>query len=137
VLQIPEGCTVTRSIMSLAIDTLTSSFDSMGVTCHAVLEEPWEGFDTALGATGIETITIKAEDVGADTVNMDITALVQPLVARREANSGFAIKASNEVFDLDFMRFWSHAQPDSGLRPRLVVDYIVPPAPPYSEVQQP
>ena len=136
--QIPEGATVTRSIMSFMIDVSASSFDSMGVKCHAILAEPWEGFDTSIGATGTETITIKDEDLEADsTLEMDITALVQPLVARQEANSGFAVKTSNEVFDLDFMRFWSHTQPDSGLRPRLVVDYILPPAPPYSEVHQP
>jgi hypothetical protein len=136
--QIPEGATVIQSVLSLVIDGSASSFDSMGVTCHAILEEPWEGFDTSIGATGIETITIKAEDLAADsTLQMDITALVQPLVARHEANSGFAVKASNEVFDLDFVRFWSNAQPDSGLRPRLVVDYVIPPAPPYAEVQQP
>ncbi len=136
---IPEGCTVTKSIMSLAMDTLTSSFDSMGVTCHAVLEEPWEGFDTSIGASGITTITVKADSmtICGGILEMDITALVQPLVAREEANSGFAVKASNEAFDLDFMRFWSHSQPDSALRPRLVVDYVIPPELPYSEVRQP
>jgi hypothetical protein len=136
--RIPEGSTVTQSIMSLVLDKAASSFDSMGVRCYAILEYPWEGFETSIGATGTETVTIKVDDLAADsTLEMDITPLVQPLVAREEANSGFAVRASNEVFDLDFMRFWSHAQPDTSLRPRLVVDYILPPTLPYSEAQQP
>ena len=135
--KIPDGSTVTRSIMSLNIDSETSSFDSMGVTCHAILDYPWEDFDTGIGATGISTITLQAGEAGTDTiVDMDITGLVQPLVARQEANLGFAVKASNELFDLDFMRFWSHTQPDSNLRPRLVIDYVLPPGIPYYEEEQ-
>jgi hypothetical protein len=134
--RIPRGATVTQSILSLVIDASTSSFDSMGVRCHAVVDTlPWSGFDVSIGATGTETVTILAERMEADsTLKMDITALVQPLVARQETNSGFTVKASNETFDLDFVRFWSHTQPDGMLRPTLVVDYILPPGLPYEEV---
>jgi hypothetical protein len=136
--EIPDGATVTQSMMTLVVDGAESSFDSLGVRCHAALEEPWDGFDTSIGASGTDVITVKYEDLEADsTLEFDITSLVQPLVARQEANSGFAVKASNEVFDLDFVRFWSHTQPDEVLRPRLVVDYLLPPTPPYSEVKQP
>jgi hypothetical protein len=76
--------------------------------------------------------------MGTDrTLKLDITGLVQPLVARQETNSGFAVKAASETFDLDFIRFWSHNQSDSSLRPTLVVDYILPPGLPYREVQAP
>jgi len=133
--RIPKGATVTRSIMNLVIDAAASSFDSMGVRCYAVVDTmPWSGFDTTIGATGTETVTILAENMGADrTLKMDITGLVQPLVARQETNSGFAIRASNETFDLDFVRFWSHTQPDTALRPSLTVDYVVAPGLPFSE----
>jgi hypothetical protein len=125
--------------MSLVIDASASSFDSMGVKCHAIVDTTeWSSFDVPIGATGTATVTILARNMGANrTVKMDITGLVQPLVARQETNLGFAIRASSETFDLDFIRFWSHGQPDTDLRPRLVVDYSLPPALPYSEVEQP
>jgi hypothetical protein len=133
---IPEGSTVSRSVMLLAVDSPASSFDSIGITCHAVLAYPWEDYDTRIGVSGTGTITIETDDLGADgTVDLDITGLVQPLVARDEINRGFAVKASNEAFDLDFVTFWSHLQPDRDLRPRLVVEYVLPPTPPYPEVK--
>lgn len=137
--QIPKGSTVTRSIMSLAIDSEASSFDSVGITCHAILDYPWEeGFQTTIGAAGISTITVESDTLESNaTVRMDVTGLVQPLVARLEQNSGLAVKTSNEVFDLDLMRFWSHAQPDSDLRPKLVIDYVLPPTLHHSEEDQP
>jgi hypothetical protein len=134
--RIPEGSTVTRSVMSLTLDSQASSFDSTGITCHAVLESPWDGFETQIGVSGIATVTLEADEIAADeTVDLDVTVLVQPLVARSENNRGFAVKTSNEIFDLDFLRFWSHRTPDGDLRPKLVVDYMLPPAPPYSEVE--
>jgi hypothetical protein len=137
--QIPKGSTVTRSMMSLAIDPEASSFDSMGITCHAILDYPWDdGFETTIGATGIPTITIESDTLESDvTVHMDVTGLLQPLVARIEQNSGLAVKASSEVFDLDFVRFWSPEQPDSDLRPRLIIDYVLPPALHHPQEEEP
>ena len=137
--RVPPGATVTQSTMSLVIDASGSSFDSIGVKCHAVIDTmPWSGFDTTIGATGTAAVTVLAKNMGAErTLKIDITGLVQPLVARQESNSGFAVKTASETFDLDFMRFWSHNQPDVERRPRLVIDYILPPEVPYSEVQQP
>jgi hypothetical protein len=132
--RIPEGSTVTKSVMSLTLDSLTSSFDSLGISCYAVVDTAWRGFDTKIGASGTGAITLKAGEIGDDrVVDMVITGLVQPLVARIESNRGFVIKPSNEVFALDFVRFWSHHQPDHYLRPRLVVDYVLPPDLPYPE----
>jgi hypothetical protein len=110
----------------------------MGITCHAVVDSVWSGFDTPIGASGTETITIMAEDLETDsTVSLNVTALVQPLAARLEDNLGFVVKTSNEIFDLDFLRFWSQSCPDTALRPSLEIDYTLPPAVPYSEVDQP
>lgn len=135
--RIPEGSTVTKSTMRLTLDPTASSFDSIGITCHAVLAYPWEGFATDIGATGIATVTLVPDEITDNIVEMDITALVQPLVAGIEKDRGFAVKASNEAFDLDFVSFWSHLRPEVDLKPRLVVDYTLPPASPYLEVEQP
>jgi hypothetical protein len=136
--QIPEGSTVTRSMMTLTVDPAASSFDSIGIACHAILDYPWDGFGTTIGVTGTAVVTLEAQAIGSEPqVKFDVKALVQPLVARQENNFGFAVRASNEVFDLDFVRFWSHLQPDSDLRPKLVIDYLLPPAIPYPEVGQP
>jgi hypothetical protein len=132
--RIPAGSTVTKSVMRLTADVSASSFDSIGIAAYAVLDTGWTGFDTKLGSRGTSTVTLEIGTVTTDNVvDMDVTALVQPLVARLENNAGFAIRAPNETYDLDFVGFWSNYQPDSVLSPRLVVDYVIAPALPDSE----
>jgi hypothetical protein len=135
---IPVGSTVTKCVLSLTIDPATSSFDSMGISCYAVVDTAWTGFDTKTGSAGAGTVTLEAGQVGDDNqVEMVITGLVQPLVARAETNRGFVIKPVNEALDLDFVRFWSHRQADPDLRPRLEVDYALPPDLPYQMEAKP
>ena len=42
----------------------------------------------------------------------------------------------SEKFDLDFARFFSQAYHVTGFVPKLVVDYVIPPAPPFPEEQE-
>ena len=133
---IPEGSTVTKCVLSLTIDPLSSSFDSMGISCYAVVDSAWTGFDTKTGAAGAGAVTLQAGETD-DVVEMVITGVVQPLVARTEVNRGFVIRSINEVLDLDFVRFWSHRQADPVLRPKLAVDYVLPPDLPYQAEDKP
>jgi hypothetical protein len=136
--EVPDGSTVTKSIISLTVDPAKSSFDSMGVICHGITDENWSGFDTPIGASGTGLVTIKIDEIATDsTLRMDITPLIQPLVAGREKNRGLVIKTPVETFDLDFVGFFSSSSPDSAVLPLLEIDSLVPPTPPYSEEPRP
>lgn len=131
---IPEGSTLARSVLVISPDLEHSSFDSMGVECHAVLDATWSGFDTRIGTSGAGLATlIPAELSGGEKIEMDITAILQDVVARTQPNYGLALKSPDERFDLDFARFFSASQPDTDLVPMLRVEYVLPPEPPYPE----
>jgi hypothetical protein len=136
--RIPVGSSVTRSVLVLSPNLEESSFDSMGVICHASLDATWHGFDTRIGASGTGLVTLKPDELaGGEKVEMTVTALIQPMVAGTQPNYGLVIRSPNETFDLDFVRFFSHSYPDIDLVPRLQVEYVVPPAPPFPEDKEP
>jgi hypothetical protein len=66
---------------------------------------------------------------------MDITPLIQPLVARKESSYGLVIKSVDETADIDFVRFFSSMAADTLVRPRLEIEYVLPPDPSYLEEQ--
>jgi hypothetical protein len=129
---IPREATVTRSVLKLHTDLENSSFDSIGIICHAVLDAEWNGFETSFGLTGTGSTTLKADEMsGGEAVSMVITPLVQPVVSRQQESYGFLIKPVSETFDLDFVRFFSAENPDTNMRPRLEIHYAMPAPPPY------
>jgi hypothetical protein len=139
---IPEGSTLARSVLLISPDLEQSSFDSMEVECHAVLDATWSGFDTEIRALGAGLVTLIPEKLSdGDTLEMDITAILQDVVAGKKPNYGLALKSPDERFDLDFVRFFSHSYPDTDLvpvlRPVLRVEYMLPPEPPYPEDEGP
>jgi hypothetical protein len=136
VLKVPIEASVTKAILSLSLDPEGSAFDSIGVICHAVLDPEWTGFDTQIGASGAGSKVLKLDDPGFEqTVTMDISGLIHPLIARKVSNYGLVIKSMGETSDLDFVRFFDGSSPDSSLHPTLRIDYLMPPRPPYSEEQ--
>ncbi len=135
---IPEGSTLARSVLVISPDLEQSSFDSMGVECHAVLDATWSGFDTRIGALGAGLATLIPEELsGGEKIEMDITAILQDVVAGKQSNYGLALNSPDERFDLDFVRFFSHSCPDTNLVPILRVEYVLPPQPPYPEDEGP
>jgi hypothetical protein len=125
---IPGGSTLARSTLFVSPDLERSSFDSMGVQCHAVLDADWSGHETSIGASGTGLATlIRTELSGDEMVEMDVTAILQDVIAGTQDNYGLALRSSDERFDLDFVRFFSHSQPDTDLVPMLKVEYVLPP----------
>jgi hypothetical protein len=133
---IPKEATVTKAVLRLTPNLEASSFDSIEVLCHALPDSAWYGFDTPIGisGTGLRTLVRRRLSAGEE-VNLVITPLIQPLVSRQEQDRGFVIKSVSETSDLDFIKFFSHRADDGEGRPSLVVDYLVPPLPPYTEEQ--
>jgi hypothetical protein len=134
ILTLPIEATVTKAVLRLTPDLEGSVFDSIGVVCHAVLDTVWSGFHTKIGASGagLQVLRRRDSDLGLP-VGLDITGLVHPLVARKVSNYGFVIKSTGETSDLDFVSFFGSASADSSRHPRLEIDYLMPPDPPYSE----
>jgi hypothetical protein len=133
---VPIEATVTRAELKLTPDLDGSSFDSITVTCHAVLSPGWTGYNSNQGATGSGTQLLLVDSLmQGDTIDMVITPLIQPLVARKETSYGLVIKSVDETADIDFVRFFSSLATDTLVRPRLEIDYIIPPSPSYREEQ--
>jgi hypothetical protein len=125
---IPDGSTLARSILVVSPDLERSSFDSIGVQCHAVLDSDWSGYETEIGASGTGLATLlPAELAGGEKVEMDVTAVLQDVIAGTQPNYGLALRSTDERFDLDFVRFFSHSYPDTELVPMLQVEYVLPP----------
>jgi len=125
---IPDGSTLARSVLVISPDLERSSFDSMGVQCHAVLDADWSGYDTEIGASGTGLATLLPAELSAgEEVEMDITVILQDIIAGTQPNYGLALRSTDERFDLDFARFFSHSYPDTDLVPVLRVEYVLPP----------
>lgn len=136
VLALPIEATVTKAVLRLTPDLEGSVFDSIGVTCHAVLDTAWSGLNTRIGASGAGLRVLRRRDPDpGQTVGLDITGLVHPLVARKVSSYGFVIKSAGETSDLDFVSFFGSESADRSRHPRLEIDYLMPPDPPYSEEQ--
>jgi hypothetical protein len=133
---IPIEATVTKAVLELTPNLETSSFDSIEVICHVLPDSPWEGYGSDIGITGagLEELVRRHLSEG-ETVRMVITPLIQPLIARTEVNYGYVLKSTSESADLDFIKFHSHLAENPANRPTLMIEYIVPPHPPYSEEQ--
>jgi hypothetical protein len=135
---LPIEATVLRAVLRLTPDLEQSSFDSMEIRCHAVLDSTWRDFGSSIGISGAGFTVIRRDSLfPGETIDMAITALVQPLVSQTETDRGFVIRSADETADLDFIRFFSSQNADSGLVPRLEVRYSLPPEPPYSKGQKP
>ncbi|MFH1314400.1 MAG: DNRLRE domain-containing protein [Candidatus Eisenbacteria bacterium] len=133
---VPVEATVTRAELKLTPNLDESSFDSITVTCHAVLSPGWTGYNSNKGTTGSGTRLLHIDSlVQGNTVDMVITPLIQPLVARQETSYGLLIKSVDETVDIDFVRFFSSLATDTLVRPRLEIDYVMPPSPSYREEQ--
>jgi hypothetical protein len=134
VMTLPIEATVSKAVLNLTVSNPASRFDSMGVICHAVLDSAWSGYGTTIGLTGAGLAILKRDEMAQEEViNLDITPLIQPLVARQQRNYGLVIKSVDETSDLDFVSFFSSSVSDTSLRPKLKLDYVMPPLPPYSE----
>ena len=93
-----------------------------------MLDATWSGFDTNIGVLGVGLATLLPEELsGGEKVEMDVTTILQDVVAGTKPNRGLALKSSDERFDLDFARFFSHSYPDTDLVPILRVEYVLPP----------
>ena len=131
---VPVEATVAKATLRLTPNLEESSFDSMTVRCHAVLDPGWQGDSTVIGMTGVGSHLLKIDDlVPGDVVDMVVTALIQPLVSGEQTGYGLVVRSSDEAADLDFVRFFSSAVEDSILRPRLLINYLLPPNPGYRE----
>jgi hypothetical protein len=131
---VPLEATVTKATLRLTPNLEESSFDSMTVICHAALEPGWRGDSTVIGMTGVGSHLLKIDDiVQGETVDMVVTALIQPVVSRKQTSYGLVVRSTDEAADIDFVRFFSSAVDDSTLRPRLVINYLLPPDPWYRE----
>ncbi len=128
---IPIEATVSKAVLKLSPDFENSSFDSIDLICHAVVDSPWTDFDSAIGRAGAGRLTVK-HDQEESTVEFEITVLVQPLVARKVENRGFVIKSADEGADLDFIRFFGRGVSPE-LQPQLEIHYVLPPQPPYED----
>jgi hypothetical protein len=129
---VPREATVTRAVLQLAVDLNASSFDSMAVICHAVLDTV-SGFGASYGASGSgKTVLSRAALAEDPSFAMDVTPLVQPQVSGLvKANYGFVVKSSDETTDLDFVVLVPTGSGETALAPRLEIHYVVPPRPWY------
>jgi hypothetical protein len=129
---IPREATVTRAVLQLTVDNDASSFDSMAVICHAVLDTV-SGFGAAYGTAGSGKTTLVRRKTASDpSFGMEVTPLVQPQVSHLvTANYGMVIKSSDETADLDYVVLVPTRAGQPTLAPRLEVHYVLPPRPWY------
>jgi hypothetical protein len=134
VASVPIEATVTKATLRLTPNLDESSFDSMTVICHAALKPGWRGDSTIIGITGVGSQLLHIDDiVQGNTIDMVITPLIQPLITGRQGSYGLVVKSADETADLDFVRFFSSAVDDTLKRPRLEINYVLPPDPWYRE----
>ena len=129
---IPLEATVTRAVLKLAADMSASSFDSMAVICHAVLDTV-SGFGASYGTSGSGKTTLTRAAMASDpSFAMEVTPLVQPQVSRFvKVNYGLVVKSADETADLDFVILVPTRAGQPGLAPRLEIHYVLPPRPWY------
>jgi hypothetical protein len=129
---IPREATVTRAVLKLAADMSASSFDSMAVICHAVLDTV-SGFGVAYGTAGSgKTVLTRADMTANPSFAMEVTPLIQPQVSRFvKANYGLVVKSADETADLDFVVLVPTRAGQADLAPRLEIHYVLPPRPWY------
>jgi hypothetical protein len=131
---VPLEATVTKATLKLTPNLEESSFDSMSVKCHAALDPGWRGDSTVIGVTGLGSQLLEIEDlVQGNTIDMVITGLIQPLVSKKQTAYGLVVKSIDEAADIDFVRFFSSSADCTLWRPRLKIDYLVPPEAWYEE----
>ncbi len=129
---IPIESTVAKAVLTLSPDFENSSFDSIDLICHAVVDSPWTHFNSPIGSAGAGRVTLKRTGGAGTGIDFDITVLLQPLVAKKVENRGFVIKSVNEGADLDYVKiFGSDVAGD--LLPKLEIHYVLPPSPPYRD----
>jgi len=129
---IPIEASIAKAVLKLTPDFASSSFDSIDLICHAVVDSPWTHFGSPIGSAGAGRVTVKTSDQTGSTVDFEITVLIQPLVARKVTNRGFVIKSVQEGADLDYVAFFGRGASED-LVPRLEIHYVLPPPPPYGE----
>jgi hypothetical protein len=135
---ISKSASLARAILRLTPDLGSSSFDSLGVASYAVLDPEWSGVDTEIGASGVGSTVLKRPELAeGETVDLDVTPLITPLIAGRERNYGLVIRTLNEYWDLDYIGFYGAEAEDSTRAPRLELYYLTPAEPPYGEVDGP
>jgi len=129
---IPREATVTRAVLKLAADMTASSFDSMAVICHAVLDTA-SGFGASYGTTGSgKKVLTRAAMASDPSFAMEVTPLIQPQVSRFvKANYGLVVKSADETADLDFVVLVPTRAGQPDLAPRLEIHYVLPPRPWY------
>jgi hypothetical protein len=129
---IPREATVTRAVLKLTADMSASSFDSMAVICHAVLDTV-TGFGASYGTAGSgKTVLKRAAMAGDPSFAMEVTPLVQPQVSRFvKANYGLVVKSADEAADIDFVVLVPTRAGQPDLAPRLEIHYVLPPRPWY------
>jgi len=127
---VPRQATVITSTLKMSVDLAASSFDSMSVIAHAMVE-PFDGFTTDFGAVGTGTKLLTFHAIKETPIfSMNVAALIQPLVSRLATNNGIMIRSVAESADLDFVVFASRA--GTGIAaPQLEIRYSVPPPPRY------
>lgn len=129
--EIPGQASVIRSAITLVPDLEASSFDVMTIACHALLDS-FSNFDTPYGVKGAGTTTLTCDSLSvASPICMDVTTLVQNIVAGLVTNYGFLIKTTDETVDLDFLIFSSTRTGNPNLAPHLAVLYTIPAPPRY------
>ena len=127
---VPRQATVITSTLKMSVDLAASSFDSMSVIAHAMVE-PFDGFTTDFGAVGTGTKLLTFHAIKETPIfSMNVAALIQPLVSRLAANNGIMIRSVAESADLDFVVFASSAGTGTAA-PQLEIRYSVPPPPRY------
>jgi hypothetical protein len=127
---LPREANLVKASLRLSADMNASSFDSMVVVCHALLDTV-SGFSTLYGTQGAGTTTLVAHKISTDpTFTMLVTPIVQPVVSGLVTNHGLIVRSSDEAADLDFVVFFPASAADT-LAPRLEIIYTKPQGPLY------
>jgi hypothetical protein len=122
---IPEVATIERARLILKIDAAASAFDSLEVGGYRVVDE-WAGAETSvLPASGGDGWVFP----GVDSAEILVTDLAQGWTAGTAENYGFLLRMASETDHVDFVRFYGPGVADPALRPRLVIEYGLPPPP--------
>ena len=125
---IPPNATINRALLTLTSDT-TLSFPSHGdlfaATVFSVVDDVWTAPEV-----GLDSTTFYTAGVYGDTLMFTLTDLVQEWTAGIRDNFGLLIAGNSERVNLNQRGFYSMTA-DPALRPRIKINYSLPPSSRY------
>jgi hypothetical protein len=114
-----ERATINRAQLVVWPDQALSQLNSFSLGVSRVLEAGWAGSDTYVGGVIYGPTEATAE---SDSLVFEIALLVEEIYLEG-GNHGFQVRATNELVDIDYLRFHSEASADGARRPRLHIFY--------------